>query len=106
MLTDYLESRPVKDGIYNKFIHTIHEDSPEDVEEMLHGQGRDLLTGLLFAGHDTTADTMVFTVMLKEHENVIKLKQPGERLTWEECKAMGVTQDVGHMLRNTKFRKV
>ncbi len=44
MLTDYLESRPVKDGNYNKFIQTIHEDSPEDMEEMLHGQGRDLLT--------------------------------------------------------------
>ncbi len=62
MLTDYLESRPVKDGNYNKFIQTIHEDSPEDMEEMFHGQGRDLLTGLLFTGHDTTADTMVFTV--------------------------------------------
>jgi len=106
MLTDYLESRPVKDGIYNKFIQTIREDSPEDMEEMFHGQGRDLLTGLLFAGHDTTADTMVFTVkyvgenphvltkIWKEHENVIKLKQPGERLTWEECKAMSFTQDV------------
>jgi cytochrome P450 len=117
-LTDYLESRPVTDEIYNKFIQTIHEDSPEDMEEMFHGQGRDLLTGLLFTGHDTTADTMVFTVkyvgenphvlteIRKEHENVIKLKQPGERLTWEECKAMSFTQDVGHMLRNTKFRKV
>jgi cytochrome P450 len=61
-LTDYLESRPVTDEIYNKFIQTIHEDSPEDMEEMFHGQGRDLLTGLLFTGHDTTADTMVFTV--------------------------------------------
>ncbi len=37
---------------------------------------------------------------------MIKLKQPGERLTWEDCKAMSFTQDVGHMLRNTKFRKV
>ncbi|CAK9875589.1 unnamed protein product [Sphagnum jensenii] len=62
MLTDYLESRPVKDGIYNKPTQTIREDSPEDMEEMLHGQGRDLLTGLLFAGHNTTVDTMVFTV--------------------------------------------
>ncbi len=61
-LTDYLESRPVKDDIYDKFIQTIREDSPEDTEEMLRGQGRDLLTGLLFAGHDTTAATMVFTV--------------------------------------------
>jgi cytochrome P450 len=57
-----LESRPVKDDIYNKFIQTICEDSPEDMEEMLHGQGQDLLTGLLFAGHHTIADTMVFTV--------------------------------------------
>jgi len=76
------------------------------MEEILRGQGRDLLTGLLFAGHDTTADTMVFTVkyvgknphiltkIWKEHENVIKLKQPGERLTWEECKAGSFTQDV------------
>ncbi|KAH9535095.1 hypothetical protein CY35_17G035900 [Sphagnum magellanicum] len=105
-LTDYLESRPVKDDIYDKFIQTIREDSPEDTEEMLRGQGRDLLTGLLFAGHDTTAATMVFTVkyvgenphvlaeIRKEHENVIKLKQPGERLTWEDCKAMSFTQDV------------
>jgi cytochrome P450 len=62
MLTDYLESRPVKDDIYNKFIQTICEDSPEDTEEMFHGQGRDLLTGLLFEGHNTTVDTMVFTV--------------------------------------------
>jgi cytochrome P450 len=38
-LTDYLESRPVKDDIYNKFIQTIREDSPEDMEEMLYGQG-------------------------------------------------------------------
>jgi hypothetical protein len=42
----------------------------------------------------------------KEIENVIKLKKHVERLTWEECKAMSFTQDVGHMLRNTKFRKV
>jgi hypothetical protein len=62
MLTNDLESRPVKDGIYNLFIQTIREDSPEDMEEMLHGQGQDLLTGLLSAGYDTTADTMVFTV--------------------------------------------
>jgi cytochrome P450 len=69
---------------------------------MLHGQGQDLLTGLLFTGHNNTADTMVFTGknphvltgIWKERENVIKLKQPGERLTWEECKAMSFTQDV------------
>ncbi|CAM6021437.1 unnamed protein product [Sphagnum balticum] len=61
-LTDYLGSRPVKDDIYNKFIQTIREYSPEDTEDMLHGQGRDLLTGLMFVGHNTTADTMVFTV--------------------------------------------
>ncbi|KAH9566868.1 hypothetical protein CY35_04G152400 [Sphagnum magellanicum] len=76
------------------------------MEEMLHGQGQDLLTGLLFAGHHTIADTMVFTVkyvgenphvlveIWKQHENVIKLKQPGEWLTWEECKATSFTQDV------------
>jgi len=101
-----LRIKASQDDIYNKFIQTIREDSPEDMEEMLHGQGRDLLTGLLFSGHNTTADTMVFTVkyvgenphvlteIWKEHENVIKLKQPGERLTWEECKAMSFTQDV------------
>ncbi|CAK9272611.1 unnamed protein product [Sphagnum jensenii] len=101
-----LRIKASQDDIYNKFIQTIREDSPEDMEEMLHGQGRDLLTGLLFSGHNT-ADTTVFTVkyvgenshvltvIRKEHENVIKLKQPGERLTWEECKAMSFTQDVG-----------
>ncbi len=57
-----LRIKASQDDIYNKFIQTIREDSPEDMEEMLHGQGRDLLTGLLFSGHNTTADTMVFTV--------------------------------------------
>jgi hypothetical protein len=57
-----LRIKASQDDIHNKFIQTIREDSPEDMEEMLHGQGRDLLTGLLFSGHNTTADTMVFTV--------------------------------------------
>lgn len=62
-LKDFLDSRPVKDDIYDQYLDLLEAELPEDTPR---GQkcdmAIDLLTSLIFAGHDTTAATMVFAV--------------------------------------------
>lgn len=62
-LKDFLDSRAVKDDIYDQYLDVLEAELPEDTPR---GQkcdmAIDLLTSLIFAGHDTTAATMVFAV--------------------------------------------
>lgn len=62
-LKDFLDSRPVKDDIYDQYLDVLEAELPKDTPR---GQkcdmAIDLLTSLIFAGHDTTAATMVFAV--------------------------------------------
>lgn len=62
-LEEFLESRPVKDDVFGNYVQLLEEELPAGSSPGLkHEMGLDLITSLLFAGHDTTAATMVFAV--------------------------------------------
>ena len=62
-LEEFLASRPVKDDVFGGYVKLLEEELPAGSPPGLrHEMGLDLITSLLFAGHDTTAATMVFAV--------------------------------------------
>lgn len=62
-LEEFLQSRTVKDDVFDNYVQLLQEELPPGSPPALkHEMGLDLLTSLLFAGHDTTAATMVFSV--------------------------------------------
>lgn len=62
-LEDFLESRETKDDVFDNYVKVLEAELPPGSPPQLkHEMGLDLITSLLFAGHDTTAATMVFAV--------------------------------------------
>lgn len=82
------------------------ENLPGTTEELLLEQTRCHVLGLLFAGHETAASTMLFAVkyisenprvldeLRAEHENIQLSKFEGRGLTWDDYKNMRFTQHV------------
>lgn len=51
------------EDVFGNYMKVLEEELPADSPPGLkHEMGLDLITSLLFAGHDTTAATMVFAV--------------------------------------------
>lgn len=51
------------DDVFGNYVKLLEEELPVgSPPELKHQMGLDLITSLLFAGHDTTAATMVFAV--------------------------------------------
>lgn len=62
-LKDFLDSRPVKNDIYDQYLDLLEAELPAGTPRgQKYDMAIDLLTSLIFAGHDTTAATMVFAV--------------------------------------------
>lgn len=106
-LEEFLQSRTVKDDVFDNYVQLLQEELPPGSPPALkHEMGLDLLTSLLFAGHDTTAATMVFSVkyigenpkvlaeLRREHEELLKRKQPGERISWDDCKTLSFSNSI------------
>lgn len=82
------------------------ENLPGTTEELLLEQTRCHVLGMLFAGHETAASTMLFAVkyisenpcvldeLRVEHENIQLSKFEGGGLTWDDYKNMRFTQHV------------
>ena len=82
------------------------ENLPGTTEELLLEQTRCHVLGMLFAGHETAASTMLFAVkyisenprvldeLRAEHENIQLSKFEGGGLTWDDYKNMRFTQHV------------
>lgn len=59
----FLEGREETDDVFGNYVRLLGEELPAGSPPGLkHEMGLDLITSLLFAGHDTTAATMVFAV--------------------------------------------
>lgn len=106
-LEEFLESRPVKDDVFGGYVKLLEEELPAGSPPGLkHEMGLDLITSLLFAGHDTTAATMVFAVkyigenppvlaeLRREHEDLLSRKKPGERISWDDCKSLAFSNNI------------
>lgn len=72
-LEEFLQSLAVKNDVFDNYVKVLEAELPPGSPPGLkHEMGLDLITSLLFAGHDTTAATMVFAVKyIGEHPQVL-----------------------------------
>ncbi|KAL3678928.1 hypothetical protein R1sor_021884 [Riccia sorocarpa] len=78
----------------------------ENGENLLDDEIIDVLIGTLFGAHDTTANALtwmlkhlsehhdVLETLVAEQEEILKTKEPGQALTWEDYRRMHYTSQV------------